>query len=389
MTSIQNTPNLGALSELAPELAATLVTVASDIALVIDTEGRIVSVAQGGNEPVTATPHEWVGKSWADTVTRDTRNKVDELLKEATSRGLSRSRQINHPSQQGDIPLTYTAVRLGETGPVLAVGRDMRALSALQKQLVETQQAMEREYWRRRRDDARYQLLFQIAYEPIVVVDADTYTVVDINRAAVQLFGVSLEALHHRPVIAMFAPGSRQTIETMLREPHEGSRLTELEVVLHDARTQVRVTLTPFGTDHTMLAMRVRRVESANTFAGLGDRLAALVNVMPDAIVVTDRRGIVRTCNPAFLELAHVSPGHGIVDQYLGTWLGRSPGEMETIIGIAKREGVARQIITVVRGQQGQHVNVEVSAASVPYGQTEFVGFIIRDMSHGTTLPMV
>jgi transcriptional regulator PpsR len=389
VTSSQNTPNLGALSDLAPELAATLVSVASDIALVIDAEGRIVSIAQGGSQPVTATPDEWVGKSWADTVTSETRGKVDQLLKEAAAKGLSRSRQVNHPSHAGDIPLTYTAVRLGETGPVLAVGRDMRALSALQRQLVETQQAMEREYWRRRRDDARYQLLFQIAYEPIVVVDADTHTVVDINRAAVQLFGINLETLHNRPVTAVFAPDSRSTIEAMLREPHEGSRLSESEVVLHDAKTQVRVALTPFGTDHTMLAMRVRRIEPPTTLAGLADRLAALVNVMPDAIVVTDRNGRIRACNPAFLELVQLPAGQSAVNMDLATWFGRKHGEMETIIGIARREGVARQIITVLRGQHGHLANVEASVAAVPYGQNDFIGFIIRDMSRGTTLPMV
>ena len=64
--------DLSAFSALAPELAATFVSVASDIALVIDADGviRSVATAHGG---LGSAAHEWVGKPWADTVTDDTR----------------------------------------------------------------------------------------------------------------------------------------------------------------------------------------------------------------------------------------------------------------------------------------------------------------------------
>jgi transcriptional regulator PpsR len=387
VTRNHHTPNLGALSELAPELAETLVSVASDIALVIDMDGRIVSIAQGGSAPVTSTPDEWVGKTWAETVTTDTRLKIEELLKEAASKGLSKSRQVNHPSQGGDIPLTYTAVRLGDSGPVLAVGRDMRALSALQQRLVETQQAMERDYWRKRRDEARYQLLFQIAFEAIVVIDAGSHRIIDANRAATQLLGTSVETLQNQPILEAFATSSGAVVDSLLRRRHDAGDFSEVEATLPAHHGQVRISLTPFGTDRTMLSMRLRRVEPATSFAELGDRLAALVNNMPDAIVVTDVEGRIRTCNPAFLELTQLAPGYPLSGQDLGTWLGRHPHEVGIIISFAKREGVARQVITVLRGQQGQTLNVELSTACVPYGQTEFLGFIIRDMSRGTTLP--
>lgn len=387
MTRNHHTPNLGALSELAPELAETLVSVASDIALVIDMDGRIISIAQGGNTPVTTTPAEWVGKAWAETVTTETRLKIEELLKEAASIGLSKSRQVNHPSQGGDIPLTYTAVRLGESGPVLAVGRDMRALSALQQRLVETQQAMERDYWRKRRDEARYQLLFQIAFEAIVVIDAESHRIIDANRAATQLLGTSVEGLQNQPILAAFAASSGPAVDALLRRQHDAGNFSEIEATLPDQHGHVRISLTPFGTDRTMLSMRLRRIEVATGLAALGDRLAELINNMPDAIVVTDVDGRVRTCNTAFMDLAQLVPGYPLSGQDLGTWLGRQPHEIGVIISFAKREGVARQVITVLRGQQGQTLNVELSAACVPYGQTEFLGFIIRDMSRGTTLP--
>ena len=81
--------DLAALSKLAPELAETFVALASDIALVIDARGVIHKVALGGRALTPGTDH-WVGRSWADTVTGETRVKVEELLREAGANGVSR-----------------------------------------------------------------------------------------------------------------------------------------------------------------------------------------------------------------------------------------------------------------------------------------------------------
>jgi hypothetical protein len=118
--------DLSALSAWAPQLAEAFVSLASDIALVLDENGVVLNVAQGGAAPVAPSAHEWVGRAWVDTVTGDTRAKVGLLLKDVTSTGFARRREVNHPSSAGaDIPVAYTAMRLGEHGPVLVVGRDL------------------------------------------------------------------------------------------------------------------------------------------------------------------------------------------------------------------------------------------------------------------------
>ena len=164
-------PDLGALSELAPELAQTFVSIASDIALVIDAGGVIRSVATGSAPIAPAT--EWIGRPWAETVTGDTRTKIEQLLSEAQTSGVTRRREVNHPSDSGtDIPVAYAAIRLGRDGPVLAVGRDLRAVSAIQQRFIDAQQEMEREYWQQRQSETRYRMLFQVANDAVLVVDA-------------------------------------------------------------------------------------------------------------------------------------------------------------------------------------------------------------------------
>jgi hypothetical protein len=106
----------------------------------------------------------WLGDGWIDTVTVESRGKITDMLAEAAAQGVSGRRQVNHVSPSGaDIPIVYTAVRMDETpGKVVAIGRDLRAVSALPQRLVEAQQSLERDYWRMRHSETRYRLLFQV-----------------------------------------------------------------------------------------------------------------------------------------------------------------------------------------------------------------------------------
>jgi PAS domain-containing protein len=118
------------------------------------------------------------------------------MLAEAAAQGVSGRRQVNHVSPSGaDIPIVYTAVRMDETpGKVVAIGRDLRGVSALPQRLVEAQQSLERDYWRMRHSETRYRLLFQVSTEAVLMLDAGTQKVIEANPAAAQLFDVP--ALH-------------------------------------------------------------------------------------------------------------------------------------------------------------------------------------------------
>lgn len=142
--------DLQVLAAWAPELADTFVALACDIALVIDTGGRIVKLAQHETHPIA--PASWIGCDWAQTVSPDSRSKIEQMLADVAATGHARRREINHPDALGGpAPVAYSAARLGETGPMLAVGHDLRAQAALQQRFVAAQEALERSYWNAQR----------------------------------------------------------------------------------------------------------------------------------------------------------------------------------------------------------------------------------------------
>ena len=139
------------LKELSADAAARLIEASADIALILDENGTILDLAFGKESAPPDSVNDWRGQKWLDVVTIESREKVADLLRDASSNAEPRWRQLNHPLPQGaDLPVRYTTLRVGDSGAIIAIGRDLRAMAKLQRRLVEAQQSMEREYSRLR-----------------------------------------------------------------------------------------------------------------------------------------------------------------------------------------------------------------------------------------------
>jgi transcriptional regulator PpsR len=373
------TADLSALSGLAPELAATFASIAGDIALVIDAHGVIRNVAVGAAALNTPT-EQWVGRAWTDTVTGETRRKIEQMLQEVNTSGVSRRREVNHPGQSGpDIPVAYAAVRLGEQGPVLAVGRDLRGIAAIQQRFVESQQELERDYWKRRQVDARYRQLFQVATDAVMVVDALTLAIVEANLASARLLAVPAQSLVGQPATMGLDAHSRAAVEALLATTRATGHAAEIRARLAGSNTAIDVSATPFRSENTLLLLvRARAVEDQSASSDAAARLAEFVEHTPDAVAITDSNGHVTIANPAFLALCEAGSESLVTGRSLANWLGRGTRDAAALLAEVRRHGIAPQIAASFRGSQGHSVDVEISAALLTEGDQECVGFTIR-----------
>ncbi len=375
-------PDLSALSALAPELASTFASIASDIALVIDRAGVIRNVAVGGAEPITPEPSEWIGRRWADTVTAETRGKVEQLLREAQSAGVSRRREVNLPSAGGaDIPVAYAAIRLGADGPVLAVGRDLRAVAAIQQRFYDMQGELERDYWRRRQQESRYRQMFEVAHDAVLVVDAATLDIVDANAAASRLFDLSSEQLVGKRVTFVLDRASRPAVEDLLMAARSSARAAEIRVRLAGRRRSARVTATPLRSDDRMLLL-MRASEAQDADDDRSAQLAALVVRTPDAIVVCDSDGRILVANPAFAALAGIGTEDLARGRHLGEWLGSGDAQagwsLSGLLAAVRRQGLVQDARARISSGAGAAADVELAAVLLPEGEQEAVGIVLR-----------
>jgi transcriptional regulator PpsR len=372
---------LGALSTLAPELASAFASIASDIALVIGPDGVIRDVALGGAGPMPQS-EGWVGQRWADTVTGDTRRKIEQLLEEARTAGVSRRREVNHPSGSGpEIPIAYAAIRLGEGGPVLAAGRDLRAIAAIQQRFIDTQQEMERDYWRMRQSESRYRLLFHVATDAVLVVDGESLEIIEANQAAERLFDLSLENLVGKPAAVGLDRTSRLSLGGLLALVKSTGQPAEIRARLASRVAAIDISATPFRGEGGMLLLLRARAMPPDAGDESAARLADFVKRMPDAVVIIDSGGRVISANPAFLALCGVADEIEAIGRPLQEWLQHGSAGSPALLAQVKSVGVVSKLKGSLR--RGQHAGqtVEISAALLTDGDQECIGLTLRGPS--------
>lgn len=371
-----------ALSDLAPDWAAKLITATSEVALVVDRDGVIRHVSFSGTEPPIDGADEWVGTAWIDTVAPDSRSKIDLLLKESTASGTTRRRQVNHPSRSGaDIPVAYNAVR-AENGAIIAVGRDLRTISMLQQRLVDTQQAMERDYWRLRHVETRYRLLFQLSTDAIIVVDADTMKVVDASGAAARLFDVPADKLVGKHFPLGIAADQVRAVEDLLAAARTTGHSADVRLRLTEDRGEVLASASCFRQDNlTLLLVRLsRHATPASSAATHRARLLELVELAPEALVVCDAEGDVLTANRAFLDLAQLASEEQAKGRSLGNWVGRPGADLSVFLATVRKHGIVRVAASSIRGDLGLTTEIELSAVNLPGDGNQAIGFVMRDV---------
>jgi transcriptional regulator PpsR len=373
--------DLGALSQLAPELAQTFASVAGDIALVVDVSGVIRNVAMGGGDPLPAPADQWVGRRWADTASEETRGKIEALLQEAVDDGISRRREVNLRLEGVDVPVAYAAIRLGEYGPLLAVGRDLRAVNAIQQRFVDTQQEMEREYWKKRQAEARYRMLFHAATDAVLVVDAQSLKVIDANRAAAQLFGAPPEGLSGRPAPLLVDRSSRPRVEALLLQARETGRPAEARARAELRAATMVVSAAPFRSEGALhLLVRARAADAPDPGTG-ATPAAELVERIPDGVVITDAAGHVVMANSAFAEFCGLRDATLLKGLSLARWLGETDDDLAVILAQVRSRGIAPQLAAVLRSGDSQWLEVEVSAALLDETDQQHVGFTVRRLA--------
>jgi transcriptional regulator PpsR len=273
-------------------------------------------------------------------------------------------------------------VDLARDGRVIAVGRDLRAVAALQQRLVDAQQAIERDYWRLRHAETRYRLLFQTAAEGVLVVDAATQKIVEANPAAARLLGDSARRLVGRTFPEGLDEGAAKAVEGMLATVRTAGRADDVRIAGPDGEA-LTVSGSLFRQDNASLFLvRLLPAASAAT-AALPEAKARLLDVVehaPDAIVLTDADGRVLSANRAFRDLAQIAGDEQARGESLDRWLGRPGVDLNVLLSNIRQHGAVRLFATTLRGDLGATAEVEISAVSVQHGAQRMCGFSIRNV---------
>jgi len=352
---------------------------------VLDDNGLIRDLSVGSEDLADDSYDEWIGRPWLDTVSIESRPKVEALLTGAKQASPPVWRQVNHPSPRGtDIPILYSAVQLGKGGNVIALGRSMRSVAALQQRLVNAQQSLERDYEFVRQAETRYRMLFELALEAVLILEAGSQKIVDANPAAARILGQSVRFMIGRSFPEGFDDAGTRAVQDLIGAIRVSGRASDVIVKRGDDPRRFQVSASPFRQDNaTHILLRIVSLDGNETLSdeAARNRLTAVLERLPDSFVLTDTNGRVLTANRSFLDLVQLTAEGQVRGEPLERWLGRSGVDLTVLLANLKENDSIRLFSTTVRGEYGATSDVEISAVTAPDADPPCVAFSMRSIA--------
>ena len=374
------------LHDLDSETASKLITVASDVALVISDarRGIILDVSFGSDALSAVMGESWIGKPWSETVTVESRAKIEALLRDSSAKGMPRWRMVNQLATGGpDLPVMYSAVQMNAEGQVVVFGRSMQSMANLQQQLVSAQQSMEREYLKLRQAEARHRLLFQVASEAVLIVDANNRKVLEANPAAGKMLGEGSRRLVGHLFPDGFDGHSTQALQTLLGTVLATGRTNDVPVNSADGTREFRAAASLFREERSsffLIRLTPMTADRGSATSTQDSKVLEIVSSAPEGFVVTSLDGRILYANRAFLDLVQLATAEQARNEPIERWLGRPGVDFNLLTAQLREHGALRLFATQLRGEYGSSSDVEICAVAVVNGEEPCLGFTIRDV---------
>lgn len=376
----------GAIPLIAPDLLGDIIATAADIAVVVSVEGTVLSVLVNPLHRSFGRLEHWEGRDLREFLTRESIPKVDrQLARIAAGETSLRAVELNHFDSGGawEFPVRYSFHRIGPDGAVLMLGRDLRPIAEMQQQLVKAQLALERDYEAQKEFDTRYRVLMEASREAMVFVNMNSGRILDLNGPAALLLGAARADL----LGAAFAQEFEGRRRSEFLESLKSNAMIDggVQVELQARRTKRRVLVNPTifrAAGERILLCRIDPAEEAEMVADeLTENLSGLYQEGVDAIVFTDREGVIRAANESFLNLADAAHVTAVKGKSLGDYLARGSVDLKVLLDNTVRAGQMRLYATRVVGEFGGQTPVEMSATYLNDRTHPAFVFVIRDAS--------
>jgi PAS domain S-box-containing protein len=191
--SIQDTEGLAA----DPRFLRLLIDHMTDVVVVIDVDAKLTYVSPSVRWSLGREPSDLVGTSAIDLVHPDDRADAIAALgrSNAAAPGVLPIKHLRIARADGDYLVvqltTYSMIDDPAVNGFVMVARDITDQAAAELAVREREE--------------HYRLLFDTTQDAVVVVDAETLRIADVNPAAVQLYGWTRAELLEMPVTAISA----------------------------------------------------------------------------------------------------------------------------------------------------------------------------------------
>lgn len=380
----------GSIPLIGPDVLGNIIAKAADISVVVSESGMVLSVLVNPDHASFGKLDSWEGRDIREFLTIESVPKLEAQLDRfmEESEGLS-SIELNHSDDTNlQFPIRYSFHGIGPDGAILMLGRDLRPIAEMQRQLIKAQMALEKDYETQREFDTRFRVLMEASREAFVFVAQGTGRIVEVNSTAAKMLGGTIEEIQGSALSQEFDSRRKGELMASLNAQALSDAQRPIEMTARRSRNTMFVTSTAFrAAGERMLLCRLNTPEEEDIVAdALGTDLGAFYQEGVEGIVFTDEHGVIRAANESFLnfiDAAHLSRVKG---RSLSDYFVRGVVDLKVLIENARRVGQMRLYATKLTSEFGSQVSVEISSSWLNDRANPAVVFVFRDASRAEAI---
>ena len=277
----------------------------ASIQFTVAATGFIVD-AEVNNPSSTVQPDDLIGTSISEIVTEESIAALNAKLNEARrNKGTAVRCDVTvNPRNTNPVPLLCWLCCQNNNDDVRIAALDLLPEASLRHQLLNAQHAMERDYWSKRRLEARYRRLLDMVSDGFVVVDDSSGRILEANPVASMLLAEPGANLVGKAFPVGLDDSGRGTVERLTREARSVTTTVD-GMIRNNAGLELNIALTYLRqSGEGRLLVRLRDDSERDV---TGAEFAPFFSDAPDGIIELDEQGIVTGANASFLEMAGIA----------------------------------------------------------------------------------
>jgi transcriptional regulator PpsR len=355
----------------------------ASLQFLINENGIVIDATINGPSS-TLQPEELIGRPLSELVTDDSGALLASRIEEARrNKGVAvRCDTSIEPRSGNNVPLLCWICAETNSSNVKVAAIDLLPEASLRHQLLNAQHAMERDYWSKRRLDARYRRLLDMVSEGFIVVDDSSGRILEANPMAATLLVGAGATLVGKPFPQGLDEEARNTLEGLTREAR--SVTTTIDgMISTDGGLELNIAITYLRqSGEGRLLIRLRD-DSERDLKGV--EFQSFFTDAPDGILELDEQGIVLAANNAFLDMAGILSPELVEGRRADRWIGRSAVDLNIVLDHSKQEGSVRLYSTTLRTETESSVDIELSVSRVGKNSSTRVMLFVRDIGRRIT----